>query len=101
LKKLHFSFFFKSRFYLAQKYEEENNYPTSLNFYRMCVDFLLEELMFTEGNDQSRLYLREKCTTIMDRIDLLKRKLEPIPSSSSMTIEQSTTHPTIDQLKSL
>ncbi len=101
MKKLHFSFFFKSRFHLAKTSEEQENYPLSLHLYRICVDFLLEELMFTEGTDQSRLYLREKCTTIMDRIDLLKRKLEPIPSSSSMTIEQSTTHPTIDQLKSL
>lgn len=35
--------------------------------------------MFTEGTDQSRVYLREKCTAIMDRIDLLKTKLGPVP----------------------
>lgn len=34
--------------------------------------------MFTEGTDQSRVYLREKCTAIMDHIDVLKSKLEPI-----------------------
>jgi hypothetical protein len=44
--------------------------------------------MFAEGTDQSRIYLREKCAAIMDRIDLLKTKLEPITSSSSTTTEQ-------------
>lgn len=39
--------------------------------------------MFTEGTEQSRVYLREKCTAIMDRIDSLKTMLEPIPESSS------------------
>ncbi len=42
--------------------------------------------MFAEGTDQSRIYLREKCTAIMDRIDLLKTKLQPI--LSSMTTDQ-------------
>lgn len=37
--------------------------------------------MFTEGTEQSRVYLREKCTAIMDRIDSLKKMLEPLPSS--------------------
>ncbi|CAF3341440.1 unnamed protein product [Rotaria sp. Silwood1] len=39
--------------------------------------------MFTEGTEQSRVYLREKCTAIMDRIDLLKTMLDPIPPASS------------------
>lgn len=39
--------------------------------------------MFTEGTDQSRIYLREKCTAIMDRIDLLKTMLDPIPPSAA------------------
>jgi len=43
--------------------------------------------MFAEGTDQSRIYLRQKCTAIMDRIDLLKTKLEPIPLSQSPTNE--------------
>jgi hypothetical protein len=78
-----FSYLCKTRIllHLAQTYEEQENYPLALQFYRMCVDFLLEELMFAEGTDQSRIYLREKCTVIMDRIDLLKTKLPPISSS--------------------
>jgi len=55
--------------------------------------------MFTEGTEQSRIYLREKCTAIMDRIDYLKTKLEPI--SLSIPPEQSITNPLIDQLESL
>lgn len=82
-------------FRLAQTHEEQQNYPSALHLYRICVDFLLEELMFAQGTDQSRIYLREKCTAIMDRIDLLKGKLEPIVSSATM--EQSAT----DQLESL
>lgn len=39
--------------------------------------------MFTEGTDQSRIYLREKCTAIMDRIDLLKTMLDPISPSAA------------------
>jgi hypothetical protein len=39
--------------------------------------------MFTEGTEQSRVYLREKCTAIMDRIDALKTMLDPIPSPTS------------------
>ena len=62
-------------FLLAQTYEEQENYPLALHLYRLCVDFLLEELMFAEGTDQSRIYLREKCTAIMDRIDYLKKEL--------------------------
>jgi hypothetical protein len=58
----------------------------ALQYYRICVDLLLEELMFAEGTDQSRIYLREKCTAIMNRIDLLKTKLQPI--LSSMTTDQ-------------
>jgi hypothetical protein len=50
-----------------------------LHLYRICVDLLLEELMFTEGTEQSRVYLRDKCTAIMDRIDVLKTMLDPIP----------------------
>jgi hypothetical protein len=91
--------FSKNFFYLAQKYEEQNNYPIALHFYRICADLLLEELMFTEGTEQSRIYLREKCTAIMDRIDLLKTKLEPIPLS--IPTEQSITNPPIDQLESI
>lgn len=91
-----FVFFF---FDLAQKYEEEKEYSAALHLYRICVDFLLEELMFAEGTEQSRIYLREKCTALMDHIDLLKTKLEPIPVS----IEPITTNSTspIDQLESL
>lgn len=73
-------------FCVAQVYDEQKNYPAALHLYRICVDLLLEELMFTEGTEQSRVYLREKCTAIMDHIDLLKSKLDPIPpppSSSS------------------
>lgn len=65
--------------FLAQTYDEQKNFPAALHLYRICVDLLLEELMFTEGTDQSRIYLREKCTAVMDRIDLLKTMLEPIP----------------------
>jgi len=91
--------FVKISFYLAQKYEEQNNCSVALHFYRICADLLLEELMFTEGTEQSRIYLREKCTAIMDRIDLLKTKLEPIPLS--IPTEQSITNPPIDQLESI
>jgi len=63
----------------AQTYDEKKNYPAALHLYRICVDLLLEELMFTEGTEQSRVYLREKCTAIMDRIDVLKTMLDPIP----------------------
>ena len=68
-----------SSFFTAQTYDDQKNYPTALHMYRICVDLLLEELMFTEGTEQSRVYLREKCTAIMDHIDFLKTKLEPIP----------------------
>ena len=71
---------------LAQTYEEQENYPLALQFYRMCIDFLLEELMFAEGTDQSRTYLREKCTVIMDRIDHLKIKLPPISPTTDQQI---------------
>ncbi|CAF1033854.1 unnamed protein product [Adineta ricciae] len=87
----------------AQTYDEQKNYPAALHLYRICVDLLLEELMFTEGTDQSRVYLREKCTAIMDRIDLLKTMLEPIPASippPAITNEQ-TTNPPTDELSSL
>ncbi|CAF0760022.1 unnamed protein product [Rotaria sp. Silwood1] len=67
----------------AQTYDEQKKYPAALHLYRICVDLLLEELMFTEGTEQSRVYLREKCTAIMDRIDLLKTMLDPIPPASS------------------
>lgn len=87
--------FLRTFFYiLAKTYEEEKDYPSALHLYRICVDFLLEELMFTEGTEQSRIYLREKCTALMDHIDLLKTKLEPLPTNSTPT-------PSIDQLKSL
>ena len=82
--------------HLAQTYEEQENYPVALHLYRICVDFLLEELMFAEGTDQSRIYLREKCTAIMDRIDQLKTKLPVLESSSN--VEQA---PLIDQLETL
>ena len=36
--------------------------------------------MFSESTEQSRTYLHEKCTAIMDRIDLLKTKLDPVVS---------------------
>ena len=69
---------FSLSFLVAQTYDEQKNYSAALHLYRICVDLLLEELMFTEGTDQSRVYLREKCTAIMDHIDVLKTKLEPI-----------------------
>jgi hypothetical protein len=79
---------------LAQTYDEQKNYPAALHLYRICVDLLLEELMFTEGTDQSRVYLREKCTAIMDRVDLLKTKLEPIPVDPPLAIlNEETTNP--------
>jgi len=63
--------------------------------------------MFTEGTEQSRVYLREKCTAIMDRIDVLKTMLDPIPPTAaavaalpSTTNEQPTNPPT-DELNSL
>ena len=61
------------------------------------MDFLLEELMFAEGTDQSRIYLREKCTVIMNRIDLLKNKLPPIESSATIT----DSIPVLNQLETL
>ena len=57
--------------------------------------------MFTEGTEQSRVYLREKCTAIMDRIDHLKTMLDPIPATPTTTTEQTTDAPPIDQLNSL
>lgn len=87
----------------AQTYEEQKNYPAALHLYRICVDLLLEELMFTEGTEQSRVYLREKCTAIMDRIDVLKTMLDPIPPSTSppSTTNEQTTNPPTDELSSL
>ncbi|CAF2508419.1 unnamed protein product [Rotaria sp. Silwood2] len=73
----------------AQAYDEQKKYPAALHLYRICVDLLLEELMFTEGTEQSRVYLREKCTAIMDRIDVLKTMLEPIPPASSPPLSAS------------
>lgn len=78
----------------AQTYDEQTNYPAALHLYRICVDLLLEELMFTEGTDQSRVYLREKCTAIMDRIDLLKTKLGPIPAVTTEVLALETTNET-------
>ncbi|CAF4602558.1 unnamed protein product [Rotaria socialis] len=81
--------------HLAQTYDEQKKYPAALHLYRICVDLLLEELMFTEGTEQSRVYLREKCTAIMDRIDLLKTMLEPIPplpSTETLTNDETTTN---------
>ncbi|CAF2869126.1 unnamed protein product [Rotaria sp. Silwood2] len=83
----------------AQTYDEQKNYTSALHLYRICVDFLLEELMFAEGTEQSRIYLREKCTAIMDRIDLLKTKLDPVPSS--VATQQSTNNLPIDQFETL
>jgi hypothetical protein len=68
-----------SKSFSAQTYDEQKNSAAALHLYRICVDLLLEELMFTEGTEQSRVYLREKCTAIMDRIDVLKTMLDPIP----------------------
>ena len=60
--------------------------------------------MFTEGTDQSRVYLRDKCTAIMDRIDVLKTMLEPIPAAP-LSLEGTTTdeaiNPPSDELSSL
>ena len=81
-------------FFAAQTYDEQTNYPAALHLYRICVDLLLEELMFTEGTDQSRVYLREKCTAIMDRIDLLKTKLGPIPAATPEVLAMETTNET-------
>jgi hypothetical protein len=75
---------------LAQTYDEQKNYPAALHLYRICVDLLLEELMFTEGTEQSRVYLREKCTAIMDHIDSLKNKLDPIPATTTTTTTDNT-----------
>ncbi|UJR24937.1 hypothetical protein I4U23_006301 [Adineta vaga] len=93
----------------AQTYDEQKNHPAALHLYRICVDLLLEELMFTEGTDQSRVYLREKCTAIMDRIDKLKTMLEPIPPPSppplplplAATTNEQTINPPTDELSSL
>ena len=91
--------FSQENFFLAQTYDEQKNHPAALHLYRICVDLLLEELMFTEGTEQSRVYLREKCTAIMDRIDVLKSMLDPIPptpavlSSPSTTTNEQTTNP--------
>jgi hypothetical protein len=41
--------------------------------------------MFTEGTEQSRVYLRDKCTAIMDRIDILKTLLDPLPIMPAST----------------
>jgi len=63
--------------------------------------------MFTEGTEQSRVYLREKCTAIMDRIDLLKTMLDPIPPPSTspppqpITTDEQITNPPTDELNSL
>ena len=63
--------------------------------------------MFTEGTEQSRVYLREKCTAIMDRIDTLKSMLDPIPPSPAAisppppTTDEQTTNPPTDELNSL
>jgi hypothetical protein len=62
--------------------------------------------MFTEGTEQSRIYLREKCTAIMDRIDLLKTMLDPIPpppppQPTATTTNEQTTNPPTDELNSL
>jgi hypothetical protein len=48
--------------------------------------------MFAESTDQSRIYLREKCTALMDRVDHLKTMLGPIPvlSTTGQSSEQST-----------
>ncbi|CAF2443331.1 unnamed protein product [Rotaria sp. Silwood2] len=83
----------------AQTYDEQKSYTSALHLYRICVDFLLEELMFAEGTEQSRIYLREKCSAIMDRIDLLKTKLDPVPSS--VATQQSTNNLPIDQFETL
>jgi len=91
---------------LAQTYDEQKNFPAALHLYRICVDLLLEELMFTEGTDQSRVYLRDKCTAIMDRIDLLKTMLDPIQPTSTPALTTTTTNeqavnPPTDELNSL
>ncbi|CAF0738883.1 unnamed protein product [Didymodactylos carnosus] len=62
----------------AQQHERDKNYPLALHVYRICVDLLLEELIFTEGTDKSRIFLREKCNAIMDKVDDLKKLLDPI-----------------------
>jgi len=93
----------------AQTYDEQKNFPAALHLYRICVDLLLEELMFTEGTEQSRVYLREKCTAIMDRVDVLKTMLDPIPPTAAVEaveaaeeIPPSTTiNPPTDELNSL
>ncbi|CAF3156043.1 unnamed protein product [Rotaria socialis] len=83
----------------AQTCDEQENYSLALHLYRICVDFLLEELMFANGTEQSRIYLREKCAAIMDRIDILKTKLDPI--SSSATNQSSADSLPIDQFESI
>jgi len=110
-EKILFFYYLKKNSISAQTYDEQKNFPAALHLYRICVDLLLEELMFTEGTDQSRVYLREKCTAIMDRIDVLKTMLDPIPpppaSSSSSppltitTTNEQTTNPPTDELNSL
>jgi hypothetical protein len=92
----------------AQTYDEQKNFPAALHLYRICVDLLLEELMFTEGTEQSRVYLREKCTAVMDRIDLLKTMLDPLPPPSTTppaiettTTPATTTNPPTEELNSL
>jgi hypothetical protein len=62
--------------------------------------------MFTEGTDQSRVYLRDKCTAIMDRIDLLKTMLDPIQPTSpplplTTTTNEQAVNPPTDELNSL
>ena len=60
--------------------------------------------MFTEGTEQSRVYLREKCTAIMDRIDLLKTMLDPLPPpalTAAPTTTATTANPPTEELNSL
>ncbi|CAF0796460.1 unnamed protein product, partial [Didymodactylos carnosus] len=77
----------------AQQYEREKNYPLALQVYRICVDLLLEELMFTEGTDKSRVFLREKCTAIMDKVDELKKLLDPIELEQPLSLEHEREQP--------
>ena len=57
--------------------------------------------MFTEGTDQSRVYLREKCTAIMDHVDVLKGQLEPIEDINEPEKIEAPAPPPSDELSSL
>ena len=53
--------------------------------------------MFSNSTENSRAYLHEKCTAIMDRIDLLKTKLDSIVTEE-LTNGESPSNPSETEL---